>query len=180
MRAFFAAFPRRDDGAVIRNVVCGLGGSIDAGSVRWVRVESYHVTLRFVGDIDPAQVSTLAALTREVLVDGASVAATATGISLWPRGRRPRLIVLELDSNGCLEALAEQLNAALIDGGYGAPDKPFVAHLTLARLRRPVAVELPDETPAIELELPRIGLFESVTRPEGAVYRPVFAPDAPT
>jgi 2'-5' RNA ligase len=173
MRAFFAAFPGREDVLRIRNVVRGLG-VLDARSVQWVRVASYHVTLRFLGNIDSAQVSAMSVLTRDVLDCAAPVAVTATGISLWPLGRRPRLAVLELDSNGRLAALAAHLNAALIDGGYGGPDKPFVAHLTLARLSHPMAMELTDELPALELALSRIGLFESVTCAEGAIYRPVF------
>lgn len=177
MRAFFAAFPGSDDGARIRALVREIGGEMDSRGVRWVRVESYHVTLRFLGNISPAQVDVLGVLAREALTQTSPVSAKVSGVSFWPSGRRPRLIVIALDSSGRLEALAERLNAALIEGGFGGPDKPFVAHLTLARLRRRVTLALPQLPRELELTLPRVGLFESTTRQEGAVYRPVFTFD---
>ena len=174
MRAFFAAFPKSDDLHRIETLTRDIGAAKRARAVRWVPVENCHVTLRFMGTIDPAEVPALAELTRDVLAAQTPLACTATAMALWPSGRRPRVLVLTLDSDGHLEALAERLNTALMGAGFGGPDKPFRAHLTLARLAR-TKIQLPDEPMSLALEFSRVGLFESVTRPEGAVYRQVFA-----
>lgn len=174
MRAFFAAFPKSDDLHRIESLTREVGAARPSRGIRWVPVENCHVTLRFMGTIDTAEVSALAELTRDVLAQRRPLACTATAMALWPSGRRPRVLVLTLDSDGHLEALAERLNTALMGAGFGGPDKPFRAHLTLARLAR-AKIQLPDEPMSLALEFSRIGLFESVTRPEGAVYRQVFA-----
>jgi len=174
MRTFFAAFPKSDDLHRIETLTRGVGAATPARGIRWVPVENCHVTLRFMGAIDPAQVPALDELTRDALAGQTPLACTAAAMELWPSRRRPRVLVLTLDSDGQFEALAQRINAALMDAGLGGPDKPFQAHLTLARLER-AKMALPDEPMSLALEFSRIGLFESVMRPEGAVYRQVFA-----
>ena len=151
MKAFFAAFPKSDDLHRIETLTRDAGAAKPARGIRWVPVENCHVTLRFMGTIDPAEVPALGELTRDVLAAQTPLACTATAMALWPSGRRPRVLVLTLDSDGHLEALAERLR--------------------LARAK----MKLPDEPMNLALEFSRVGLFESVTRPEGAVYRQVFA-----
>lgn len=177
MRAFFAAFPGLEETPLIQALVRELEDTIGFErfkGVRWVGAGRFHVTLRFLGNVDAGQVVRLAEATRDALATRRPLVSTATELALWPSPRRARVLVLKLDSGGALEDLAKRLEAALIDAGFGAADKPFDAHLTLARFRRAPRIELPGVPGGLALEFPRIGLFESVTRRDGAEYREVF------
>ena len=67
MRAFFSIPLGADIAASIDRIAKGVRGATDTRA-SWVRMENYHVTLRFLGEIDP-------------LLTVGSVAASANGSS---------------------------------------------------------------------------------------------------
>jgi 2'-5' RNA ligase len=109
-------------------------------SVRWVRPEGLHLTVRFLGECTPAQATAAAA------AGTASVAALAPfdvalgGLGVFPNPARPRVIWVGLTAGGPeLTALHDRLEQALMARRViGAPER-FTAHLTLGRVREEVA-----------------------------------------
>lgn len=95
--------------------------------VRWAAPASWHVTFRFLGEVDDPAPAT-AALAR--------VGAPPATAALDPRPRRlgPTAVVLHVEG---LEAIAAAVGAAFT-GLPGEEGRPFRGHLTLGRLRRPV------------------------------------------
>lgn len=94
--------------------------------VRWTTREQWHVTLRFLGEVDdPAPV--VAALDRAVLP--AAEARIGPRVGLLGRG------VVMLPVAG-LDGLAAAVVAATAGIGEPVGDRPFRGHLTLARVRR--------------------------------------------
>lgn len=53
-----------------------------------------------------------------------------------PSWEHPNVAAVAVDSDGALEALAARLQGRLMED-FGWPDKPFRAHLTVLRVRRP-------------------------------------------
>jgi 2'-5' RNA ligase len=105
--------------------------------VRWVREESLHVTLRFLGSVDPARVEDLA---REVGLATRSVApfsASLAGVLVFPSPRRPRVIALGLEPREALAALAAGVERGAVAAGFEPEERPFRPHLTLGRVRDP-------------------------------------------
>ena len=86
-----------------------------------------------------------------------------------PSARRPSVIALELESGGAIEELAERANTVL-DSDFGAPDKPFKAHLTIVRCRNGARVVPPANPIDFELRFDRVALFESSQAPSGVRY----------
>lgn len=93
--------------------------------VRWTRPETWHVTLRFLGETDPLEVSTRLRSLSHPEVD--AVLRTAIG-----RLGRSALVapVTGLDTL-----------AGAVDQTLGASPRAFVGHLTLARLKRRAACD---------------------------------------
>ena len=107
-------------------------------AIRWTKLEQFHLTLNFLGDVDPDSLDELAvALTRScVNVPPFKLALSSPGS--FPSLKRPR--VLWLGITGDLTRLAE-LQAAVdrMCSRFGSHRKRdrFHPHLTLARICEP-------------------------------------------
>ena len=81
-------------------------------------------------------------------MSGLPAAPLALGHALWLPPRRPRVLTVELtDDDGRLAAVQSALAGALAKGGFYRPEtRPFLAHVTVARVQRdarPRRTELP-------------------------------------
>lgn len=142
----------------------------------WVKPENAHFTIRFLGDLDDEQVERLRASVRRSGARLSAPVARLGRLGAFPRPERPRVLWVGLAQGGPeIEAIAAAVNDALEDDGFGAPDKPFRAHLTLARVREGAAgvgglmrsglPEAPEPEP-----LPRLAVMKSELRKGGAMY----------
>ncbi|MGC0421943.1 RNA 2',3'-cyclic phosphodiesterase [Embleya sp. AB8] len=101
--------------------------------LRWNRIEDWHITLAFLGEVAVDVVETLRAPLAEVAGSVAPI-----GLALRGAGEFDRR-VLWSDVTGDLAALhtlAGAVRRAVVEGGIPFEDRPLRAHLTLARARR--------------------------------------------
>jgi 2'-5' RNA ligase len=93
----------------------------------------------------------------------------------WPGAADPRVLVVEVESGGALEALATEIDVALRACGVATGRRPFRAHITLARVDAgaPAEIDLSGLPPAGEIELDRLALVDSAPRADGTRYREV-------
>jgi 2'-5' RNA ligase len=141
-------------------------------ALRPVPPESMHVTLCFLGWRFASEVP---AITAACAVAGSVGRAGLTvAEALWLPPRRPRVLTISLadDSDRLAEAQA-RVSRELEAGGWYVPEKrPFLAHVTVARVRKEGRVgraSLP-EPPAIDFEGSAVTLFRSQLSPRGAQY----------
>lgn len=107
---------------------------------RGVAAENWHLTLRFLGEIEPVAARAVA---REVAgaVLGPPFAVSFGGLGAFPRPERARVLWLGVDEGEAgLRRVAERLETAIRQAGLPAEPRPFSAHLTLSRLREPTDV----------------------------------------
>lgn len=154
-RLFVAAWPDDDALAALDE----LERPRDQG-VRWVPRENLHVTLRFLGDADPDEVSErLDALT-----------ADAAHARLGPAVDALAEHSLVIPVTG-LDDLAMAVHASLRGVGTANERRRFVGHLTVARLRRSArprrALGMPFRA---DFPVTEIALVESTLDPDGARY----------
>ncbi len=131
--------------------------------VRLVERESLHVTLCFLGPRPAGEVHEIAAACRVVV--GLPAPELVLGDVLWLPPRRPRVLTVELgDEEGRLAAVQSALGRALVDGGFYEPEtRPFLAHVTVARVQREARIrpqELPAPT-AMRFTGTKVTLFQS-------------------
>jgi 2'-5' RNA ligase len=104
----------------------------------WPRAASLHVTLKFIGEVEPARVVDLshaaAAAVEGFAPFGLSVEEAGT---FPPRGAAHVLWLGVRDESGRLARLQRRLEEECEAAGFAREGRAFKPHLTLARLRQP-------------------------------------------
>jgi RNA 2',3'-cyclic 3'-phosphodiesterase len=134
--------------------------------LRWTSEDQWHVTLRFLGDVDPVGEASVVEGLRQVASRGSPVQVVA-----GPRSRPlgPGVWVLPVEG---LAGLAAAVAGAAGDVGQPVPDRPYRGHITLARARQAKALK---GLPAAAIEIPwvvtELTLVRSDLRADGARYQ---------
>jgi 2'-5' RNA ligase len=142
--------------------------------LRAVAVESLHVTLCFLGWVAVGDVEAVAGACG--VAAGMPAPVLRVGGGVWLPLRRPRVLAVELsDDGGRLGTVQSALSGALAEGGWYTPEKrPFLAHVTVARVGRGARVRRGVELPRLPDDLAFVGstvtLFRSRLSPSGARY----------
>jgi RNA 2',3'-cyclic 3'-phosphodiesterase len=115
--------------AVVDQLAFLRGGVVGA---RWLEPETYHVTLRFIGDVDAAVArdidETLGDIRKsEILVRFDELS--------WFGGDRPRAIVARVKPDPALMDLQAEHERRLRRIGLDPETRKYTPHVTLARLR---------------------------------------------
>jgi 2'-5' RNA ligase len=174
LRAFLAIDPdpaARRAAAVLAQQLAG-----ELPRVRWVRPEGYHVTLRFLGQVDPAALPPLVTAVRAAVARLAPFELRLGAVGFFPSPRRPRVVALALAPEAPLLALAARVEGAVRSLGFPAEGRPFHAHLTLGRPQgggpRP-PLEGGGAEALARFAVREVVLFRSELRPEGSRYTPL-------
>jgi 2'-5' RNA ligase len=151
-----------------------------APSSSWVRPDTQHLTLAFLGEQNEAVV--------ETLVDriGAAVAplprffATLHGCGFFPNARRARVGWVGIAPEGPFVALAGATRDAIRDTVAALDEKPFRPHLTLVRMREPWPAPVVSRFESVlggyvseTFSVDTVTLYRSDLRPKGAVHTPL-------
>ena len=113
-------------GQTLSNLRGGLPGA------RWVDPENYHVTLRFIGDIDGIAANEIASMLFRVNRKPFEVA--LQGLSSFG-GKKPRAVVASVVPSRPLIELQAELERLMQRIGLDPEGRKFTPHVTLARLR---------------------------------------------
>ena len=159
-RLFFALWPP----AELSHELYRLAGNSLRDDGRRVAPENIHLTLAFLGSVD--------ALFREcaeqaaAAIRGGSFTLRLEQLGSWPKSGI--LWVGPGQTPAPLLDLVRQLNAALAGCGYEAEERPYAAHLTLAR--KVYAHHAPHAVEPRAWEIDRFHLVQSRTHADGARY----------
>jgi len=104
--------------------------------IRWARYEQFHLTLRFLGEVEAARVEALGEALREACRGFAPLRLSAEGIGCFPDFRYPRVLWTGLsDEAQQLPRLQEAVELASRDFTIEATSERFTGHVTLARIK---------------------------------------------
>jgi 2'-5' RNA ligase len=102
-----------------------------APDARWVRPESLHVTLKFIGEKPAETVDEIKRALSAIQVEGTEI--TFRGYGFFPGAKAPRVFWVGVESGPQLAALAKAVDTATAALGIPQEEHAFSAHLTLAR-----------------------------------------------
>ena len=102
-----------------------------APDVRWVRPESLHITLKFIGEQKSEQVEALRE--RLLRVEGAAMDIRFAGHGFFPTAKSPRVFWVGIQAGPSFAELAGNIDAAVAELGIPREERAFSPHLTLAR-----------------------------------------------
>jgi 2'-5' RNA ligase len=112
-------------GQTLSNLRGGLPGA------RWIDPENYHVTLRFIGDIDGMSANEIASMLFRV--DRKPFEVKVQGLMSFG-GRKPRAVVATIAPSKPLMELQAELERLMQRIGLNPEGRKFIPHVTLARL----------------------------------------------
>lgn len=100
---------------------------------RWMTASDYHITLRFMGEVDPGQEEQL----REELsrVHHQPLTISIKGVGIFG-SKNPRAIFATIEPTDALMQLQKQLERTMQLIGLEPEHRKFTPHITLARLNR--------------------------------------------
>jgi len=102
-----------------------------APHARWVRPESMHVTLKFIGEKSAESVEEIKhALAR---IQGGVIEISFRGYGFFPTSKAARVFWVGIEAGSQLAALAKSVDEAMAALGVPKEEHAFSPHLTLAR-----------------------------------------------
>jgi RNA 2',3'-cyclic 3'-phosphodiesterase len=149
--------------------------------VKWVDPHGIHLTLKFLGNIPSKRLTEIAEATKKATQGISPFHLEISGLGAFPSLKQPRVFWVgvsgELDK---LSGLQQNIDSVLAALGFAREERPFVAHLTLARIREGASPaerrsfgELVAST-AFEdkylVEVEAVRLMRSQLTPAGAIY----------
>jgi len=102
-----------------------------APEARWVRPESLHITLKFIGEQKAEQVTAITERLRQVQGGGFDI--RLSGHGFFPTAKAPRVFWIGIHAGPELAELAGRIDAAVAELGIPREERAFSPHLTLAR-----------------------------------------------
>jgi 2'-5' RNA ligase len=142
-----------------------------APGLKWVPADSLHITLRFLGHLERAVLDQVIENARRVRFEPFSLRLAHQGT--FGSGRRIRVVWLGVEAGEPpLRQLAADVEKACAAAGLPPDERPFRAHVTLARARG-AGLPLPDlpvppELPAFKAR--EFQLYRSRLSPTGSTY----------
>ncbi len=149
--------------------------------VKWVDPGGIHLTLKFLGNIPSKRVTEITEAMGKVVQGISPFRLEISGLGAFPSLKQARVLWVgiggELDQ---LSTLQQNIDSVLAALGFAREERPFVPHLTLARVRE--GASLPERRSFGELvgsaafedkypiEVEAVRLMRSQLTPAGALY----------
>ncbi len=149
-----------------------------ASGVSWVSTANYHLTLKFLGDIEERRAAEVAAALAAGVAGLEPFDLAIGGLGAFPTATRPRVIWAGVGAGApALAALADAVEERLVLLGFAREARGFSAHVTLGRVREPrphpALAEALARAVSVELgsaRVDRVMLMQSRLSPRGAEY----------
>ena len=155
----------------------------EAPEYSWTDAINRHLTLKFLGDVQPERTDGLVQMLDEVTRAHRPVSIHLSRVGAFPNFRRARVVWLGVEPDPRLELLQHDLELGAEGLGFEIEGRAFRPHITLARVK--TALELDrirrlaraarkvDFTAVVHVA--GLTLFESTLAPTGARYRRIHA-----
>lgn len=146
--------------------------------VRWVRPEHYHLTMKFLGDVEERRLDPVRDAVEKAALGNDPFDLPFGDFGAFPSIRQPRVLWLGLEASPELRCLKEDLEWALADCGFERDGRAFHPHLTLGRVKRKGAAgpfrDLDEIMAGMEcggrISVDELDLIQSRLSPEGPHY----------
>lgn len=109
--------------------------------IKWSPLDNLHITTKFIGDWPDVRLEELKSALRSV-PSPHPFDISLQDIDFFPDAKSPRVCCIGILETPELTNLAKQTDVALGELGVAAESKPYVPHLTLARIKYPVPLNL--------------------------------------
>lgn len=179
MRTFVAVELDR----AVRERVGALAGKLQirCPKLSWVRPRNMHLTIKFLGEIEPAQVGPIQTALDQAARQCRMFEISFTGLGVFPPHGPVKVLWLGVDdATGVLAKCWNCCEEALEAIGFAREERPFSAHLTLARNKNPrlsdevrKMLHHPPPFAALRQRVTGLTFYQSTLTGDGPVYESI-------
>ncbi len=148
--------------------------------MKWVNENNLHLTLKFLGETTIQQTEEIKDKLELIRRNFRSFPIVLKGLGYFKSKRQPKVLFARIEDAGLLKALALVIEESVSELGFEHEKRKFSPHLTLARIRdlKDVGkfhrlVESYSNTFFQDDALSEIIFYQSILKPQGAVYKPI-------
>jgi 2'-5' RNA ligase len=167
--------------AEVGNIEARLKPQMPHDTIRWVKADSIHLTLKFLGQVPSDQLELITSSLRSAVAAYAPFMLEVIGAGCFPNIHRPRVVWVGIKENDHrLHILQRAVENAIAPLGYPTEIHDFTPHLTVGRLARDVRQtdqkKIGDVVQAAGVgslgkwEVKQVALIKSDLKPSGAEY----------
>ena len=147
-------------------------------TIRPVRNDNFHFTIIFLGEIDSKNIDNIRTRIADLYFKPINI--TYTNIGVFPNLNSPRVVWVGVDKTGGqqLISLGDRIISRILDIGF-KPDKEFMPHLTLFRIRtrgldlKSILSKYNGRTFGSDI-ITRLQLKQSIISKSGPIYSNIF------
>ena len=142
--------------------------------IRWTPHENLHLTLQFIGEVNPEVFTDIREKLREI--EAQAFALRFRGVGIFSKGSSPRVLWLGVAENPALTILQKQVEKILQSVGVRGEKRAYQPHLTLSRLKGATRANLETyltqyaEFQSEDFFVEHITLFSSNLKSNGAIH----------
>jgi 2'-5' RNA ligase len=186
VRTFIAIELDETINAALTDLQEQLKAKVPRGSVRWVRPEGIHLTLKFLGNVPAIRIEEVEQALTLACAGFPAFSFSVRELGCFPNPRRPRVVWVGVqEESGTLAGLQKAIEDGMEKLGFAPEGRRFHAHLTLGRTQRQASsgdvrrlgqiVSEIDIGLLGQMEAREVSLIKSDLRPTGAVYTQLAA-----
>ncbi|NUQ64069.1 MAG: RNA 2',3'-cyclic phosphodiesterase [Pirellulales bacterium] len=147
--------------------------------VKWVDPDNLHLTLKFLGDVEAAEIHRVCETVQQAVADSSRFEFEVRGLGAFPAVKRPRTIWLGAgEGERQMVDLAKALEKKLQKLGFPREGRRFQPHVTIGRLRHGgrAGEDLADlllrqaEVHVGTAPVEEVTVFSSTLTPSGPIY----------
>jgi 2'-5' RNA ligase len=157
----------RQDQSVIKGIIGNDG-------IRWEDPDKFHLTLRFLGDVDEDKIEPLEDTLERLKFDFEKIEFQTDKIDFFPNRRFPNIIYAGLKEKGNNTGTLVGFIDKIIYNFGVKPDKKFIPHITLGRFnknkRRKIGSTIEFTLSKLNISFDSFSLMRSKLMPEGSEY----------
>jgi len=146
--------------------------------MKLVEPRNFHITLKFLGEIDERIVPDIQRTLREAIKEN-PFEITLRGLGAFPHPSRPRVVFVHVDSD-VMPRLMETVDKAVHKLGFELERRAYVPHMTIARVKArgyllEEVIERFEERVFGRMIVREIRLKRSKLTPQGPIYSTIFS-----
>jgi 2'-5' RNA ligase len=149
--------------------------------LKWVTPENWHITLVFLGATPESEIPLLQQQIENIFINIPAFSSRLIGLGIFPNSNNPKVLWSGIEDLKELIPASNDLKDLLQKLGFSLDNKPLKPHLTLARIKNTAHLSFINSLIGQyqnfdfgTVDIKCVILYESLSTPEGPVYKPLF------
>lgn len=181
MKRLFIGIPIQSSKAFRTTEIWRASKLFKGNVLKWAKPENWHATLIFLGSTPEPAIPIIQNLIENSFDRIASFATELSGVGVFPNSGHPKVLWLGITDISSLMPSCLKLVKFLQEQGFTLENKPLKPHLTLGRIKNTSGnsvftslIEKYQKSNFGTISIDKVVLYESVSTPDGPVYKPLF------